>query len=40
MNNLKSACDYFESMPDNLEKDLLLIADSQFDENIKVTISY
>ena len=45
MNSVKSVCDNFESMPDNVKKDLLLIGDSRFDENKnklipKATISY
>ena len=33
MNSVKSVCDNFESMPDNVEKYLLLFDDSRFDEN-------
>ena len=32
MNNVKSVCDDFESMSDNVEKNLLLYGDSRFDE--------
>ena len=44
MNSLKSICDNFESLSENI-KDLLLYGDSQFDENknkiiLKATISY
>ena len=31
MNNVKSVCDDFDSMPDNIKKDLLLFGDSWFD---------
>ena len=45
MNSVKSICDNFESMPDNVKEDLRLHGDSQFDENknkffLKATISY
>ena len=45
MNSVKSVCDNFESMPDNVKKDLLLFGDSRFDENknkviLEATISY
>ena len=45
MNSLKSVCDNFESMSDNVKKDLLLFGDSRFDENknkviLGATISY
>ena len=33
MNSVKPVCDNFESMPDNVKKDLLLFDDSTFDEN-------
>ena len=33
MNSVKSVCDNFESMPDNVEKYLLLFDDSRFDKN-------
>ena len=33
MNSVKPVCDNFESMPDNVKKDLLLFGDSRFDEN-------
>ena len=32
MNNVKSVCDDFESMSDNVEKNLLLYGDSRFYE--------
>ena len=32
MNSVKSVCDNFESMPDNVKKNLLLFVDSRFDE--------
>ena len=32
MNSVKSVCDNFESMPDNVKKVLLLFGDSQFDK--------
>ena len=31
MNSVKSVCDDFDSMPDNIKKDLLLFGDSRFD---------
>ena len=47
MNSVKSVCDNFESMPDNVnvKKDLPLFSDSRFDENknkviLEATISY
>ena len=44
MNSVKSTCDYFGSMSDNVKEDLLLYADSLFDENknkvLKATINY
>ena len=45
MNSVKSICDNFESMPDNVKEDLLLYGDSRFDENknkviLKVTLNY
>ena len=45
MNSVKSVCDNYDSMPDNVKKDLLLIGDSRFDENnnkiiLEATISY
>ena len=33
MNSVKSVFDNFESMPDNVKKDLLLLGYSRFDEN-------
>ena len=33
MHIVKSVCDNFESMPDNVKKDLLSFGDSRFDEN-------
>ena len=33
MNSVKPVCNNFESMPDNVKKDLLLFGDSRFDEN-------
>ena len=33
MNSVKSICDNFESIPDNIKEDLLLYDDSRFDEN-------
>ena len=32
MNSVKSVCDNFESMSDNVKKKLLLYGDSRFDE--------
>ena len=32
MNSVKFVCDNFESMSDNVEKNLLLYSDSRFDE--------
>ena len=45
MNSVKSICDNFDSMSDNVKEDLLLNGDSQFDENkdkvtLKATINY
>ena len=45
MNGVKSICDNFESMPDNVKEDLHLYDDSRFDENknkviLKATISF
>ena len=45
MNSVKSVCDNFESMPDNVKKNLLLFGDARFDENkskvrLEATISY
>ena len=45
MNTVKSVCNYFDSMPDNVKEDLLLYGDSRFDENkyrviFKATINY
>ena len=45
MNSVKSICDNFDSMSDNVKKDLLLYGDSRFDENkktiiLKATIDY
>ena len=44
MNCVKSVCDNFEFMPDNVKEDLLLLGDSRFSENknkfiLEVTIS-
>ena len=33
MNSVKSVCDNFEIMSDNVKNDLLLFGDSRFDEN-------
>ena len=33
MNSVKSICDNFECMLDNVKEDLRLYGDSQFDEN-------
>ena len=33
MNSMKSVCDNFETMSDNVKNDLLLFGDSRFDEN-------
>ena len=33
MNSVKSVCDNFEVISDNVKKDLLLFSDSRFDEN-------
>ena len=45
MNSVKSICDNFDSMSDNVKEDLLLNGESQFDENkdkvtLKATINY
>ena len=45
LNSVKSICDNFEPMPDNVKEDLLLCGDSRFDENInkvilRATMSY
>ena len=44
MNSVKSICDNFDSMSDNVKEDLLLYDDSRFDENknkvLKATINY
>ena len=43
MNSVKSICDKFDSMPDNVKEDLLLFGDSRFDENkniLEATIIY
>ena len=45
MNSVKSICDNFDSMSDNVKEDLLLSGDSRFDENknkvvLKATINY
>ena len=45
MNSVKSICDNFDSMSDNVREDLLLYGDSQFDENknkviLKTAINY
>ena len=45
LNSVKSICDNFDSMSDNVKEDLLLHGDSQFDENknkfiLKATINY
>ena len=42
---IKSICDNFDSMSDNIKEDLLLYGDSRFDENknkviLKATINY
>ena len=33
MNSVKSVCDNFNSMPDNVKEELLLYGNSQFDES-------
>ena len=38
MNSVKSICDHFDSMPDNVKGDLLLYGDLQFDENKYIVI--
>ena len=45
MHSVKSICDNFDSMSDNVIEDLLLYDDSRFDENknkitLKATINY
>ena len=45
MNRVKSICDNFDSMSDNIKEDLLLYGDSRFDENkdkviLNATINY
>ena len=45
MNSVKSICDNFDSMSDNVKEDLLLYGDSRFYENktnviLKATINY
>ena len=45
MNSIKSICDNFESMPDNVIKDFLLYGVSRFDEHknkviLEATIGY
>ena len=45
MNSVKSVCDNFESIPENVKKDLLLFGDSRFDGNknkviLEATIIY
>ena len=45
MNSVKSLCDSFDSISDNVKEDLLLYGDSRFDENKnkviwKETINY
>ena len=45
MISVKSICDNFDSMPDNVKEDLLVYGDSRFDENknrviLKATINY
>ena len=44
MNCVKSVCDNFEFMHDNVKEDLLLLGDSRFNENknkfiLEVTVS-
>ena len=36
MNSIKLVCGNFESMPDNIRKDLLLFSDLRLDENKKL----
>ena len=45
MNNVKSICNNFNSMSDNVKEDLLFYGDSRFDENknkvvLKATMNY
>ena len=45
MNRVKSVCDHFESMSDNIKKNVLLYGDSRFDEGknrfiLEATITY
>ena len=45
MNSVKSVCDNFDSMSDNVKEDLLLYSDLRFDENknkfiLKATMNY
>ena len=45
MNRVKSVCDNFESMSDNIKKNALLYGDSRFDEGknrfiLEATITY
>ena len=45
MNSVKSVCDNFESMSDNVKKNVLLYGDSRFDEVknryiLEATITY
>ena len=45
MNSVKSICDNFDSMPDNVKEDLLSYSDLRFDENknkviLKAAINY
>ena len=45
MNGVKSICDNFESISDNVQEDLLLYGDSRFNENenkviLKATRNY
>ena len=45
MNSVKSICDNFDSMSDNVKEDLLLYGDWRFDENkdkviLKATINH
>ena len=39
INSVKSICDHFDSMSDNVKEDLLLYDDSRFDENKHKVIS-
>ena len=38
MNSVKSICDNFDSMSDNVKEDLLLYGDSRFDDKNKVIL--